>query len=193
MKAIKRGSCAVVAAFCVPRVVVDDVADAVGDATLLIDDARFGSDTPAQIRLAARPLVGAPLVLVGFGSGCVRVLQLWKAGACPSGVVLVDGLTAAMPPKEWEINHWSAMINAARCDSITLHASHTPDRSVERGDKWLRQTSAVSMLRQLTGWPLSQMGTTRDGSLYVLTHDGKRSVLADLVRATMKGIHAFNR
>lgn len=167
----QRGTGALIVSFCVPRVGLEAFCAAAPDATIICDDSRFGSDTWLQLKLAAKPNPTAPLVLVGFGPGCARVRQLWREGASPVGVILVDGIAASMPPRSWELDAWRSMVSEASNWRLRMVASHTLDRSCERNpQKDLRTTSAATVLRAVTGLPLSELGGKEIGSLQVLTH-----------------------
>lgn len=184
----QRGTGALVVSFCVPRIGLDAFCAAAPDATIICDDSRFGSDTWLQLRLMAKPQPTAPLVLVGFGPGCARVRQLWREGARPAGMVLVDGMAASMPPKPWELDAWRSMTSEACNWRMRMVAAHTLDRSCERHQhKDLRTTAAVSVLRTVTGLSLSELGDNEIGSLQILTHAEPKpwEMLPGLLRKVM--------
>lgn len=184
----QRGTGALIVSFCVPRIGLEAFCAAAPDATIIADDSRFGSDTWLQLRLMAKPQPTSPLVLVGFGPGCARVRQLWREGARPVGMVLVNGIAASMPPKPWELDAWRSMASEAGNWRMRMVAAHTLDRSCERHPhKDMRTSSAVSVLRTITGLPLVAPGTASIGSLDVITHAEQKpwEMLPELLRKVL--------
>lgn len=113
----------------------------------------------SEARARAAGWTGGPLVLCGYSAGCLRgIRKRLLDGAEPAAVIAIDGTHASMPPQAWQIDAWARIFQDARAGRRLFVATHSYQTYTERLPPAERFMSTVSVLRQVTGWPLAQGG-----------------------------------
>lgn len=134
---------------------------------------------PTEAELRALAPEAGQLVAIGYSLGCMPLRHLLRSGVDLAAVVAIDGTHGSWPRREpWQISTWRDYAARARRGEVLFVATHTYQTYTEQ----LRApdvpfASTVTVLREVTGWPLPMPATssaTVDGGLVVASYASAR-------------------
>lgn len=140
---------------------------------VISDDSSNGTEKWRQILQKASAVCGppGPVVLAGFSAGCQRVRELWRMGARPEAILLIDGTHASKPPEAWQLDSWRAILDSGKACERLVVATHTCQTYVEnlpRNGPTPPFLSTWTVLRQCSGHALDQVpGQLQEGQMWI--------------------------
>ncbi len=181
LRLVQRGSPtgALVAGFLLGPMIDPALREALGpEATILADVDGKPQTSVAALRAFAAVhadlAASAPLVLVGFSLGCSAVRGLLDEAEHDNlvAVVAMDGTHASMPPAPSQLDPWKRVVDAARSNDLLAVLTHTMNTYTEQLPTAQRFLCTWSVLKLVTGLPLTELGTIDDPEAGIVT-DGE--------------------